>query len=92
MTIASHGFRNARLALGLTLALGAAACAQQAAPPASAPSAADLSIQPAGRSTAAPATSMQGMDHSNMPGMRGGSMQEGAVRRVAACRATTCPA
>ncbi|MFC0387695.1 hypothetical protein [Muricoccus vinaceus] len=83
MNITSHGYRHTRLVLGLTLALGAAACAQQATPMASAPQAADMSIQPAGRSTAMPASSpqgmqgssMQGMDHSNMPGMRGGSMQ-----------------
>jgi len=79
MSITSPNFRNARLVLGLTLALGTMACAQQASPRASAPPAADLSIQPAGRSTAMPASSPQGLDHSNMPGMLRGNTQGGRM-------------
>ena len=80
--LASHRTWSARLVVGLGLALTVAACAPQGAmPQASAPTSAELPVQPAGRSTTQPASatgrmdSMQGMDHSNMPGMNHGNMQ-----------------
>ncbi|MCG7351875.1 hypothetical protein M0638_21150 [Roseomonas sp. NAR14] len=83
MNAASRSGWAARLVVGLGLALTAVACAPQSAPQASAPTSAELPVQPAGRSTTTPGAAMQrpdsagmqGMDHSNMPGMNHGNMQ-----------------
>ncbi|ONH84217.1 hypothetical protein APZ41_005220 [Roseomonas mucosa] len=80
--LASHRRWSARLVVGLGLALTAAACAPQGAmPQATVPTATELPIQPAGRSTTPTGGAsgrmdgMQGMDHSNMPGMDHSNMQ-----------------
>lgn len=81
--LASHRRWSARLVVGLGLALTAAACAPQGAmPQATVPTATELPIQPAGRSTTPTGGAsgrmdgMQGMDHSNMQGMSGMNMQD----------------